>query len=466
MGVRYYSEFGSETVGLRHPLLRRRPADNVDDDVAHRQAGHDRQSRCLLRPAHGCGGVDGRGGVGIRAATERPGARRRLCRDAPGDGVAVVALCDIRIEQRATDWLSPDDVDLVGLARRTGSPRRTRGAVRDRHGPAASPVTRQSSTRSQWLSESLHSRLPHRRIVATGDRVSSRRRRGRSRLDGLQPGPIRLTIQRRLRAGGPSGGISQPPLAALAGYSPAWCRWELLGRHPVASISSRRRCCSYLPAIAAVAFFGQPTDWMGGRSYGPRYPVPLLPLMAVAASVLWVRAKLPVSAARPRSPRRHAVAAARGARRLLSRASHCETAAQGRGHNDSESPAKWSGAIGTSSLALNAQRAVRAVRMWSTRFRTPRASGGGRPGDADDHDFAQRYSFSLDLWWLYACYLARAIPAWLAVSLDLGSSPLPSPVFTWAGSAPARSTRAMPRASGAGSPDSWRPSAKCVPGLQ
>ena len=84
---------------------------------------------------HGCGGVDGRGGVGIAPQLKRPGARRRLCRDAPGDGVAVVAYASIAI-QRATDRISP--TTSTWSAWRAGRLTTQDSArVRYRHGPAA-----------------------------------------------------------------------------------------------------------------------------------------------------------------------------------------------------------------------------------------------------------------------------------------------------------------------------------------
>ena len=175
--------------------------------------------------------------------------------------------------------------------------------------------------------------------------------------------------------------------------------------------------------------------------------------MAVAASVVWVRAKLP-------SRRLLALGLLVGTLWQLpgvlvdySRV-HLDWIRQAHGPGTSGSPAKWSGAIGTSSLALNAQRAVRAVPdNVEVRVRTPRASGGGDHGDVVDHDFAQRYSFSLDSWWLYACYL-RAIPAWLAVSLGLGFVALAIACFYmgWQRAGAIRREQCYARV-GAGSPD-------------
>ena len=303
---------------------------------------------------------------------------------------------------------------------------------------------------------------------------ADRRRLATAFLPGVAAGGLAWMAYNQARFGSPfnvgyvpeySAGGYLSLLASLAGYSPT----VLLGVAGVVILWRRSPASALLfvlPAIAAVAFFGSLTDWMGGRSYGPRYLVPLLPLMAVAASVVWVRAKLP-------SRRLLALGLLVGTLWQLpgvlvdySRV-HLDWIRQAHGPGTSGSPAKWSGAIGTSSLALNAQRAVRAVpdnvEYVSGRREPPVVA---TTGDAGDHDFAQRYSFSLDLWWLYACYL-RAIPAWLAVSLGLGFVALAIACFYmgWQRAGAIDASNAT-RVSGAGSPDLMAPPGAVRSGLR
>jgi hypothetical protein len=73
--------------------------------------------------------------------------------------------------------------------------------------------------------------------------------------------------------------------------------------------------------------------------------------------------------------------------------------------------------IGSSPLVLNTSAAIRAVPQ-NIRYLTGMAPlpEVARAAAADDRDFAQRFAFSLDFWWLYLVYL-RALPRLAGIAI-------------------------------------------------
>jgi len=203
------------------------------------------------------------------------------------------------------------------------------------------------------------------------------------------------------------------PGASVFLYAPAM----LLASVAVVAIRRREPALASLVGGATLLFalfYAQLDSWAGGRSYGPRYLVPFMPLMcvplaawfgdgrrtlralAVAVCVLSGLVQLPgvlVDFAKVR------VEFARAANVTYETRLHA-----------------WS----TSPLALNLSASVEAVP------RVARHMMGGDPkpavirGDAGQaRDFSQQFAFSLDFWWIYLFYLG-VVPAWM--SLVMGAT--------------------------------------------
>jgi hypothetical protein len=168
------------------------------------------------------------------------------------------------------------------------------------------------------------------------------------------------------------------------------------------------------PAAAYYLFFGALGDWAGGRAYGPRYLVPILPLFAIAVAPAYQRASL-------RSRRLISAVVVVSALMQLpgvmvdySRVSQAWAA-----QADAEALAsrlhRWS----SSPWFLNAREAAAAVprnvRYLTGAIERPRLD---TTADAGRRDFAQQFAFSLDFWWLYLVYLDILTPT-TAVSLAL-----------------------------------------------
>ena len=154
------------------------------------------------------------------------------------------------------------------------------------------------------------------------------------------------------------------------------------------------------PLVLFVAFYAQLGNWMGGRSYGPRYLVPFLPLTVVALGFAFD-------------------AAGTGAWRRLAAVCALSVAVQlpgvlvdfakvgvqhARAHGaptDEDRLHDWS----TAPLVLNARASASAL------SRTARVLSGAEPVPASpskgptDRDFSQQFVFSLDFWWLYLYYM-------------------------------------------------------------
>ena len=189
--------------------------------------------------------------------------------------------------------------------------------------------------------------------------------------------------------------IALPALVALA-----WARRD----HP--------RLTWTLVSLALIftLFYAQMASWAGGRSYGPRYLVPIIPLLCVPVA-MWLFS-LPVVA------KRWLVACC-----ILSAAVQVPgvlvdfskvRVAYARQFQNGTYEARmntWE----ANPLALNTKASVRAV---STVVRhltgmEPKPVVDRRAGAARG-EFGQQLAFSIDFWWIYLFYLG-AIPAWLSI---------------------------------------------------
>jgi hypothetical protein len=169
--------------------------------------------------------------------------------------------------------------------------------------------------------------------------------------------------------------------------------------------------------VTLLAFYAQLGNWVGGRSYGPRYLVPALPFLAIAAArwlqkqgrgvvrtVAWALCALSVTVQLP------------GVLVDYSKVSVAWARLYAAG-TVPDRRVTWS----ASPLLLNTKAAMEAVprnaRYVAGLDAPPRAAAG----PAESRDFAQQFAFSLDFWWLYLFYLG----AWgRAAALCAGLAPL------------------------------------------
>jgi len=171
--------------------------------------------------------------------------------------------------------------------------------------------------------------------------------------------------------------------------------------------------------LVFVVFYAFLGNWAGGRSYGSRYLVPVLPFLCLPVATLFERGFAgPVRASVAALAIASALTQVPGVLVDFSRVSQqWAAAAQPRPGGDRR--LTWS----ASPLLLNTQEMLAAVprnlRYLAGR-ETPPAIDRSSP-DIGRRDFAQQFGFSLDLWWLYLFYLG-VYPAWAA--LVLGLTPL------------------------------------------
>jgi hypothetical protein len=196
------------------------------------------------------------------------------------------------------------------------------------------------------------------------------------------------------------------PYASLFLYCPvavlAYPAWRSMRR------SRPREAWLFLALFASLfALYASLGNWMGGRSYGPRYLVPLLPALTLPLA-FWspgLRARAIVMAVVLVS----VLVQVPGvlvdyAKVRVDRARAGETVAQ---------DTRWSG----TPLLLNARATIiqvpRSVRQLAGFERRPVV-------ERDARDLSMALSFSPDLWWLYLWYLDvidRLAVAFIAVSL-------------------------------------------------
>lgn len=185
------------------------------------------------------------------------------------------------------------------------------------------------------------------------------------------------------------------------------------------------------PLVASYVFYGALADWPGGRSYGPRYLVPALVLIAPGAALMWQRGWRRVVAA---SILAAAVLQLPGVLVDYSRIS-VDWARQS--SRDQIARRTWT--LEASPFVLNARAAgpavVRNVAYLTRREPIPRVETTSSAGNSD---FGQRFAFSLDFWWLYLVYLrALSVRAALAAAAALAVVAIASGAMAWRSTAPA-----------------------------
>jgi hypothetical protein len=157
-------------------------------------------------------------------------------------------------------------------------------------------------------------------------------------------------------------------------------------------------------ALALVAVYGSLQDWLGTRSYGPRYLVPLLPLLVAPLALWWKRA---------RRVRRRFLLAALIAVSVLVQIPGILVDFYKAGIAFGEPPQavrrdEWQWCP----IWINVRFAAEAVPA-NLRYVTGRSPIPLRLADAQS--LSDRLSFSLDFWWLYLLYLG-VLPRWAAMA--------------------------------------------------
>jgi hypothetical protein len=196
-------------------------------------------------------------------------------------------------------------------------------------------------------------------------------------------------------------GLLFSPAASIFLYSPV----AAAGLAGLAALHRRDRTLAGLLALIVLAFtifYASLGNWIGGRSYGSRYLVVVLPFLAVAWAV-WL-ARVP-AARRWRIGLALAVigAVVQLPGVLVDYAKVSQAAAE-RAGGFSTAERQWSWPA--SPIVLNTRAAWTAVPENASYL-----LGGRRPppvrapqGD-DDRSFSQQFAFSLDFWWLYLFYM-------------------------------------------------------------
>jgi len=186
-------------------------------------------------------------------------------------------------------------------------------------------------------------------------------------------------------------GLLFSPYSSVFLYAPI----VLLSGAGLLALWRRDRLAAMLFAVLFVtcfAVYASLGNWMGGRSYGPRYLVPLMPALVLplafwspAPGMRWVAAAIIAISLAVQVPG----VLVDYAKVRVDRAVAGETVAQ---------DTRWVGMP----LLLNARATMtngaRAVRFLAGAEAAPRVDAAGAP-------LSQALSFSLDLWWLYLAYL-------------------------------------------------------------
>ena len=212
--------------------------------------------------------------------------------------------------------------------------------------------------------------------------------------------------------GGGYLGLLASPAGAVLLFCPVAAVWLAAAFRP--ELTRGERALLVGPFVCFFLLYGSLHDWMGGRSYGPRYLLPSLFLIAPALALL-VRA----------GSRRLTLAAAvlalfsagiqlPGVLVDYSKVSldWARTVPQ---PDAAERPWRWE----SSPLVLNTRASIKAVSD-NASYLTGRVPlpVTAAPTAADDRDFAQRFSYSVDFWWAYLVYLG-VLPRALALALAL-----------------------------------------------
>jgi hypothetical protein len=188
-----------------------------------------------------------------------------------------------------------------------------------------------------------------------------------------------------------SAGLLFSPYSSLLLYCPI----ALLTLPALPSLWRRNRPVALLLAslfVSCFLLYASLGNWMGGRSYGPRYLVPVLPALVLplafwtpARRLRWAVAMMLAASVAVQIPG----VLVDYAKVREDRAAAGETVAQ---------DTRWSGMPLRLNAVAAAQASTRAFNHLSGRETPPRIRG-------DDEALSRALSFSLDLWWLNLFYI-------------------------------------------------------------
>ena len=156
-------------------------------------------------------------------------------------------------------------------------------------------------------------------------------------------------------------------------------------------------------------FYAQLESWVGGRSYGPRYLVPFMPLLCVPLAVWMSHCRRSVRVAGLVVGLISCIVQIPGvlvdfAKVRVNFARDMNVTYETRLH-------EWSTAPLALNIGASAEAVPRVVRqMMGIEPRPPVTREPGRQG----RDFSQQFASSLDFWWVYLFYLG-VFPAWVSV---------------------------------------------------
>jgi len=197
------------------------------------------------------------------------------------------------------------------------------------------------------------------------------------------------------------------PAGSVLIFAPIVLLW-IFGLFRANAMSTARRVLLAGPLVVFYLFYGALADWAGGRSYGPRYLVPALMLLAPGAALVWDS----------RALRHRTVAAVIVCAALLQLpgvlVDYSKVSVQwARAATKTEIDERnWHAA--SSPFVLGARAALRAVPANIAYLAGRQPPPLETVASTDDRDFAQQLSFSLDFWWMYLFYL-RALSARAAI---------------------------------------------------
>jgi hypothetical protein len=166
-------------------------------------------------------------------------------------------------------------------------------------------------------------------------------------------------------------------------------------------------------ALIFLSFYSSLSDWQGGRSYGPRYLVPLLPFFCIPLAYWFANGTRRVRAVLIAGLAFSVLAQAPGVLVDFSKVGEVHATTTGESHTRRTS--SWHSA----SLVLNARAAIAAVPINVTSLIEGSPPGAVQPaGGLDDRSFSRQFAFSFDLWWLYLFHM-RVVSAPVAVCLGI-----------------------------------------------
>jgi hypothetical protein len=194
-------------------------------------------------------------------------------------------------------------------------------------------------------------------------------------------------------------GLLLSPGGSLFLYSPI----VIVGTAALVGLVRRNRLAGGLfvaYVVIYVLFYSSLSDWEGGRSYGPRYLVPLLPYLCIPLAWWFAEGGRRTRVALIAALSLGVLVQAPGV--LVDFAKVGESRATQTGESHVQRTSSWHAAP----LILNARAAIAAVPINVAYLVDGRPPAAVRPAGApDDRSFSRQFAFSLDLWWLYLFHM-------------------------------------------------------------